>query len=262
MLLRLFDDEEDRLRFELPLLDLLLDDRLTDPLLDRLFDDRCTELLRDDELLRDRFTEDDDRFLMDPETPSKAALPTARPIDLKNEDVRLEELRLALPVELPTRLRTMALSIRCSSADRLTDRFTLISRRFMEALSLTLTRSSEDRGAMVTARADSLFDRLRFADDPLLRLLLPDDLRFTDPLLLFELRRLTVPLPRLFDEDRFLLTVPRLLLPDRVRFTVPLDRLVLVRDLTVDRLLLRFVEVDLMELADRSLEIVLRFLVT
>jgi hypothetical protein len=66
-----------------------------------------------------------------------------------------------------------------------------------------------------------LFDRFRFADEPDERLLL--------------LLRFTVPLLRLFDEERVRFTLPLLLLFERVRFTVPVERFVELLRFTVPR---------------------------
>ncbi|PKD45105.1 hypothetical protein CWD77_06540 [Rhodohalobacter barkolensis] len=108
-----------------------------------------------------------------------------------------------------------------------------------------------------------LFDRFLFALDPDDRL--DELLLLTVPLLLLfdELRRLTDPLLRLFEDDLFRLTEPLLLLFERVRLTVPDDRFVFVRDrFTVLLLFDLDVALDRMELADRVLFTVLLLLFT
>lgn len=94
----LFDDDE-RFLDELPLLDLLLldDDRFTDPLLDRLLlEDLFTVEREELLLLLVLFTLDEEDDLLLLVIPSRAALPNARPTDLKNPDDRLF-LLLVLP---------------------------------------------------------------------------------------------------------------------------------------------------------------------
>ncbi|MFO7800300.1 MAG: hypothetical protein R6V22_11035 [Rhodohalobacter sp.] len=88
---------------------MLDDDRFTDPLLDRLLlDDRFTverdELL----LLLVLFTLDEEDELLLLVIPSKAALPNARPTDLKNPDDRLC-LLLVLPILFGTEAFTVLL---------------------------------------------------------------------------------------------------------------------------------------------------------
>gem|GEM_PF-3125095 len=248
----MFDDEDERFLDELPLLDLLLlEDRLTDSLLDRLLDERFTADL-DDELFLNRFTLiEEERFVTLRLIPSKAVFPTIRPTDLKNfEDPR--EFCLVDPI----RFRTVAVSVLLSTADRFTDRLTLIALRSITVLPFTLIRSLLDLGA-TTALLLSLFDRFLLALEPDDRF---DELLFTAPLLrLLEELRFTVPLLLLFEDDRLRLTDPLLLLFVLDLFTVPLERFVFVRlRLKVERLFVRLDAFDRIVLADRLRLIVLR----